>query len=164
MRATGTGPQAYAIFTSADNFTTPIKRPVQCSMTVPGAYSRRSFGGVTGAMGSAVTFRIFGYNGTGSPSASTANWRADDVRLTAGLLALPPVVPVVASTLPANGDANVALTAPITVTFNEAVNVTGSTFTVTSAASGPVAATESGGPTTFVAHLRRASPMATRSP
>ncbi len=148
MRATGTGPQAYAIFSSVDNYTAPIATGAVLSdsvwrMTTP------NFGGVTGALGSAVTFRLFGYNGSGSPSAGTANWRVDDVRLTAGLLALPPVVPVVATTAAANGDANVALTAPITVTFNEAVNVTGSTFTVTSAASGPVAATVSGGPTTF---------------
>jgi len=57
--------------------------------------------------------------------------------------------PTVASTTPANDATEVALDANVTVTFSEAVDVTGSWFTIACTTSGPHAATASGGPTTF---------------
>lgn len=63
--------------------------------------------------------------------------------------ALPPAAPVVATTTPANGGTNVPLNSAITVTFDQPVATTGNWFALTSAATGPIAATVSGGPTTF---------------
>jgi DNA/RNA endonuclease G (NUC1) len=111
-RSTGTGPQAYSVFTSVDGYTTAI-----ASGTLGADSTWRvittPFAGVTSASGAPVTFRIYGHNGTGSPGAGTANWRIDDVRLTAGLLALPPVPPSV--TAPADQTATVGDTVQFTV-------------------------------------------------
>ncbi|HEU5255033.1 MAG TPA: PxKF domain-containing protein [Vicinamibacterales bacterium] len=58
--------------------------------------------------------------------------------------------PTVASTVPANGASNVAVDQNITVTFSEAVNVTGSWFSVVCSTSGAHTAVVTGGPTAFV--------------
>lgn len=67
----------------------------------------------------------------------------DDLSFTTPVAAPPPppVTPVVASTSPANGAAGVAPAAPITVTFNTAVTVSGSWFSINSAGAGLVPAT-----------------------
>ncbi len=57
--------------------------------------------------------------------------------------------PTVSSTSPANGATGVGLAANIDITFSEAVNVTGSWFTISCANSGAHTATVSGGPTSF---------------
>lgn len=72
---------------------------------------------------------------------------SDSFTAAAKLVAAP--APSVASTTPVNTATNVAVNSPITVTFSEPVNVTGSWFTVTSTANGAVAATATGGPTTY---------------
>ncbi len=57
--------------------------------------------------------------------------------------------PTVTSTTPANSAPNVALAADISVTFSEAVTVSGAWYTISCANSGTHTATVSGGPTTF---------------
>src|ERR687884_1193560 len=57
--------------------------------------------------------------------------------------------PFVASTAPANSAGDVALNSNITITFSEAVNVSGSWFSISCSSSGGHTATASGGPTTF---------------
>ena len=59
------------------------------------------------------------------------------------------VAPVVSSITPDNGAAAVVIDTNIDVTFSEPVNVGGAWFTISCSASGSVAATASGGPTTF---------------
>ncbi|HOU40255.1 MAG TPA: ExeM/NucH family extracellular endonuclease, partial [Promineifilum sp.] len=59
------------------------------------------------------------------------------------------VAPTVTSTTPANSATNVALAADISVTFSEAVTVSGAWYTISCANSGTHTATVSGGPTTF---------------
>lgn len=147
-RSTGTGPQAIAIYSSVDNFTAPV---ASTAVFADSAWHllTPAFGGVTGAAGAPVTFRLFGFNGTGSPAANTANWRIDDLKLTAGLLAQPAFAPTVTSVSPIDGATNIALNAPVQITFNQAVNVTGMWFAVSSAAHGPVPVVVSGGPQAF---------------
>ena len=58
------------------------------------------------------------------------------------------IAPTVASTVPANNATNVALDAPITITFSEAVDATGTWFTLTCGAAAQ-ALVPSGGPTIF---------------
>jgi MYXO-CTERM domain-containing protein len=36
-----------------------------------------------------VTFRLYGYDGSGSPNTNSANWRIDDLTLTATTTAVP---------------------------------------------------------------------------
>jgi uncharacterized protein len=63
---------------------------------------------------------------------------------------LPPdPAPAVTATAPANGASDVTLTAPVSVTFSEAVDVADGWYTFTCSASGAKAATVTGGPTTF---------------
>lgn len=148
MRSTGTGPQAFGVFTSLDSFGSAI-----ATGTVPNDSNWHlytpTFTSVTGPTGGSITFRIYGYNGAGSPASGTANWRMDDLKLTVTTVFPPPVPPVVTSITPANGSTSVAISTPITITFNEAVSFTGSWFSINSALNGPMAATVTGGPTTF---------------
>ena len=57
--------------------------------------------------------------------------------------------PFIVSTTPANGNADVALTAAVSVTFSEPVDVTGAWYSLTCGSTGLMAATVTGGPTTF---------------
>lgn len=147
-RSTGTGPQAYGVYTSLDGYTSAVATGTLANNS-NWALVTTAFSAVTGTTGAPITFRIYGYNGTGSPGASVANWRIDAVSLTLSAVFPPPVAPVVIATSPLNGATNVAVTNPITVTFNEAVSFTGSWFSINSAAAGPLTASVTGGPTTF---------------
>lgn len=77
-RRTGTGPQAYTIRSSADNYTTDI---VLGNIVENSTWVLKSHTGLTSTYNAATTFRIYGYNGTGSPGMNTANWRIDDLSL-----------------------------------------------------------------------------------
>ena len=59
------------------------------------------------------------------------------------------VAPAVASTSPAVGASGVALSAPLSVTFTEAVSATGTWYSISCATSGPHSATVAGGPVTW---------------
>ncbi|MFM8334857.1 MAG: hypothetical protein ACKODK_04805 [Opitutaceae bacterium] len=92
-RSTATGPQAFAVFTSVDDFARPIS---------VGALANNSgwslitpeFPAFAAEPGRAVTFRIYGYNGSGNAGVGTANWRIDDLRV--GVSAAPaPLAPIV---------------------------------------------------------------------
>ncbi|MBS0662604.1 MAG: immunoglobulin domain-containing protein [Verrucomicrobia bacterium] len=143
-RSTGTGPQAFALYSSADGFAAAVATGTLANNT---AWSLQTptFAPITGGVGAPVTFRLYGYAGTGSPTAGTANWRIDDLGVTAWTLATPPVV---VATSPAPVPGGVAVTSPITITFNQPVAAAGAWVSVTSG-SGPVGFTVSGGPTTF---------------
>jgi DNA/RNA endonuclease G (NUC1) len=147
-RSTSTGPQAYALFTSLDGFAAPIATGTLANTSV-WVLQAPAFPPVTGPVGAAITFRIYAYNGAGNASAGTANWRIDDLKVTAATVTPPPAPPAVVSTNPANGASAVSSLAPISVTFSEAVNLGGSWFAITSASTGTVAATVTGGPTTY---------------
>jgi uncharacterized protein len=62
------------------------------------------------------------------------------------------LAPFVSSTVPVSGAVNVALDADISITFSEAVDVTGTWFTISCGTSGAHTAAVSGGPTTFTLH------------
>ncbi len=59
------------------------------------------------------------------------------------------VIPAVAFTNPAGAAVDVPVASPVTVAFNEPVEVTGSWFTLTGSVSGPHSASVSGGPTEY---------------
>lgn len=147
-RSTSTGPQAFSIFSSADNYTTALATGT-ISATSVWALQSPAFTAVTGTTGTAITFRIYGHSGTGSPSANTANWRIDDLKVTLNTAAGAPLVPAVTATTPVAAATGVAGNAPITVTFNQPVTVSTGWFTINSALTGGIAATVTGGPTTY---------------
>ncbi|MBI5688643.1 MAG: immunoglobulin domain-containing protein [Verrucomicrobia bacterium] len=149
-RSTSTGPQAYSIFTSFDGYTTPVASGTLLNNSNWALITPASFAAVTGTTGAPVTVRIYGHNGTGSPGINTANWRIDDLKVSAStLVASAATAPTVVATTPANGAVGIAVSTPITVTFNQPVQFAGSWFTITSALQGPMAATVTGGPTTY---------------
>jgi len=78
-RSTTTGPQAYALRSSADNYASDIATG---TISNTSAWALRSNTGLVQTYSSATTFRLYGYNGTGSASAGTANWRIDDLKIT----------------------------------------------------------------------------------
>jgi hypothetical protein len=76
-RSTSTGPLAYAIRSSIDNYTTNI---ASGTLTNTSAWVLKlNSVNISAGLGTAITFRIYGYNGTGSNIANTANWRIDDL-------------------------------------------------------------------------------------
>jgi len=84
-RSTSTGPQAYTIRSSADNFGSDIATGAIVVSGTPWALKTNAIN-LTGPAGTALTIRIYGYNGTGSPAAGTVNWRIDDLSVTAAAI------------------------------------------------------------------------------
>ncbi len=76
-RSTSTGPQAYTLRSSADNYASDIATG---SIANNSTWTLKSNTGLVQAYASATTFRLYGYNGAGSASAGTANWRIDDLK------------------------------------------------------------------------------------
>ena len=92
-RGTGTGPLNYALYTSTTvaGVTTPLTAlgnsgPLNANSAwqlVTDAFT------LTAAPATTVNFRLYGYNGAGSPGSGTQNWRTDDWQLTYALVAAP---------------------------------------------------------------------------
>ncbi|MEO5593425.1 MAG: hypothetical protein ABIR15_02055, partial [Chitinophagaceae bacterium] len=81
-RSTATGPAAYYIRTSADNYATDIATGTIVTAGSPWALKTNAIT-FNGAAGAPVTVRIYGAAGAGSPVTGTANWRIDDLAVTA---------------------------------------------------------------------------------
>jgi hypothetical protein len=79
-RSTSTAPQAYTLRSSADSYASDIATG---TMSATSTWQLRSNTGLTftGGANTAVTFRLYGYNGSGSPSSNTINWRIDDLSI-----------------------------------------------------------------------------------
>ena len=79
-RSTSTGPANYTLRSSLDNYASNIATG---TLLTTSTWQLRSNTGLTaaGAKDQAVTFRIYGHSGTGSPSVNIANWRIDDLNL-----------------------------------------------------------------------------------
>ncbi|HTI12691.1 MAG TPA: choice-of-anchor J domain-containing protein [Puia sp.] len=82
-RSTSTGPKGYDIRTSLDGYTTAAATAVLTSNSTWALFSNAV--SLTGATDQAITIRIYGYNGAGGAVAGTANWRIDDLAVTAGV-------------------------------------------------------------------------------
>lgn len=80
-RSTGTGPQAYTLRSSLDSYASDITTGTLSADSKWYLKSNNGFSSISGD-GQAVTYRIYGYGGTGSPGSGTANWRIDDLSLT----------------------------------------------------------------------------------
>src|SRR6266487_1156239 len=76
-RSTSTGPQAYSIRTSLNGFAFDAATGTFSNNSV--WVLKTNTANITSNPGGVVTIRIYGYNGTGSASAGTANWRIDDL-------------------------------------------------------------------------------------
>jgi len=89
-RSTGTGPQAYDIRTSLDNYATAAASSTLTNNSTWALFTNTI--SIGGASGQAITFRLYAYNGAGNASKNTANWRIDDLSVlatTSGNVPLP---------------------------------------------------------------------------
>jgi DNA/RNA endonuclease G (NUC1) len=147
-RSTSTGPQAYAIYSSTNGYASALATGTLLNNSV-WALITPALTAFSGDAGATVTLRLYGYNGTGSATAGTANWRIDDLSIVLATTVATPTPPTVTSTTPANGATAVNGASPITVTFDQSVTLGTGWFAINSAYLGPVAATVTGGPKTF---------------
>jgi hypothetical protein len=79
-RSTGTGPQAFYIRSNKDNYTADIATG---TIANSGVWSLKTpaVSSTSSNAGNAITFRIYGYNGSGNATLNQINWRIDDVLL-----------------------------------------------------------------------------------
>jgi hypothetical protein len=111
-RRTATGPQAYALRSSADGFVNDLATGAFLTSSV---WELKSNSGILLSSAIPVTFRLYGYNGTGTPAAGTANWRIDDLDFSVTTLPTS-AAPVINSALTASATFNTAFTYSITAT------------------------------------------------
>jgi len=102
-RSTSTAPQAFTLRSSLDSYgsdiaTGTIANNSTWTLKTPAAFA------VTGAVSAAVSFRIYGYNGSGTATSGTINWRIDDLSFT--------IEAVSDAASPATASNKVAVTAP----------------------------------------------------
>jgi hypothetical protein len=131
-RSTGTGPQAYDIRTSLDNFVAPAATGVLANNSTWALITNTV--SVSGASGQAITFRLYAYNGAGNASKNTANWRIDDLSVLAATSGKVPVPTVTVSptSLPAFTAVAGNASAPQTLTIG-GVNLTANIIVTTTA-------------------------------
>lgn len=79
VRSTSTGPTTISLRSDADSYTSDIAVVTYTANSTWQLVSNSTFSQVYEGN---RTFRLYGHSGTGSASASTANWRIDDLTLT----------------------------------------------------------------------------------
>lgn len=80
-RSTGTGAALASIRTSLDNYGSTV---ASNALSTGGNWQLISPSmptAISGGQSVAITLRIYGSNGSGNPSAGTANWRLDDIKI-----------------------------------------------------------------------------------
>lgn len=123
-RSTSTGPQAYVLRSSSDNYAADI---ISGTFNNNSGWALKDAQGLTVASSEPITFRLFGYSGAGTAGAGTTNWRLDDLALTVAVRDAGPdtTPPVISSVVPANGATGVAVNANLVINFNENVAAAG---------------------------------------
>jgi len=158
-RSTATAPQAYTLRSSLDNYVADVATGTISNNSIWTLKSNSSLS-VTNTTGNPITFRLYGYNGSGSASSGTANWRIDDITLTVSVnssissnanlsnlgLSTGILTPVFSSSTTsytasvANSVAAIAIT-PTTADANATITVNGTTV-ISGNASAPISLNE----------------------
>ena len=99
-RSTSTGPQAFCARSSVDGYAADLAIGAVPN-TSTWVLKNVNMSLVSSVAGDPVTFRIYGYNGAGSPAAGTANWRIDDLTVWAAAVAPGTASPPVIGPVPA---------------------------------------------------------------
>jgi hypothetical protein len=92
-RSTPTGPQAYVLRSSKDNFQSNIVEGLTANNS---DWTIKSHNGLSFSSNTSSTFRLYGFNGVSSTNASTTNWRIDDLKLNVSTT-VPSISPVISS-------------------------------------------------------------------
>ena len=95
-RSTTTGPQAYCLRWDGDNdnfsqdlLTGTITNNSNWQLKEHSNLNLPASAGTPSTQPQTIKFRLFGFNGTGTPSLNTANWRVDDISFTFDTPTLP---------------------------------------------------------------------------
>ena len=97
-RSTSTGPQAYALYSSVDNYASPVFTGTISNNSTWVLKTSPAFT-LNGSAGAAVTLRLYTYGGAGAAGSGTINNRVDDVSITVDTLSGPQGTEVRAETL-----------------------------------------------------------------
>jgi len=83
-RSTSTAPQAYTLRSSLDSYASDIATG---SISNNSTWSLKTNSSLDfeGTSGTAITFRLYGYNGSGTANQNTINWRIDDLSIVVSL-------------------------------------------------------------------------------
>lgn len=110
-RRSNTGPQAWTLYSSVDNYTAALATGSLSSASTWYLFTP-TISAVNGALGTAVTFRLYGHSGSGSYSGGSANFRVDDLTLTLAVQTAPTITtPPAAQTVAAGADATFTVVA-----------------------------------------------------
>lgn len=88
LRSTNSGPQTWSIYSSVDNFTTPIYTS-SLSNNSSWVFQQHS---ISSSYQEVVAYRIYGFDGVGTAAINIANWRIDDLELSGQVV--PATLPV----------------------------------------------------------------------
>jgi hypothetical protein len=122
-RSTGTGPAAYSIRSSADGFAADLATN---TLTTNSTWAMNVAPVAIALSNGTNTIRIYGFNGSGSPSANTANWRIDDLTLALAAGVGPtPTPPTITSTNAFTGTVGVAFSNDVTATGDAPIGFSG---------------------------------------
>jgi len=88
-RSTATGPKSFALYSSADSYTASLFTGTLLSNSTWAFFDNSISSPVVSDGGGALTYRLFLYDGTGSPASGTENNRIDDVSMTVTTAPIP---------------------------------------------------------------------------
>lgn len=83
IRSTATGPQAWNLYQSQDQFSVPMATG---TLENNSSWVLTSIDGLQKSTNHSITIRLYGFGGQGSPAINVANWRIDDLRLSGNLV------------------------------------------------------------------------------
>lgn len=89
-RSTASGPQAYTLRSSLDNYTADVATGTFANNSTWVMHTP-TVSATASTNNAPITFRLFGHDGSGSASIGTANWRIDDLSLNVAALAIAPL-------------------------------------------------------------------------
>lgn len=86
IRSTSNGPTTYSLRANSNNYTSSLASGSSSASWV----SRQNTGlNIISSTGTPITFRLFGYGGTGSFTGGAINWQIDDVQITVSVVGTP---------------------------------------------------------------------------
>ena len=134
-RETSTGPKNFTVRSSFDNYTSDI---FIGTLLANSTWALKSSGTALSELidlSQSRTFRIYGYNGAGSPSANTANWRIDDLKIMGYVKSVPQLSTPTASAI---GTSSATLGATITSDGGNVITSRGTVYGTSASPTGNV--------------------------
>ncbi len=151
-RGTSTAPQNFTLRSSSDSYSNDIFTGILSSTSTWELKSNTT--SINEVINSARTFRIYGYNGSGSPSANTANWRIDDLKIQGFVKSVPQLSTPTATSITTN---SATLGATISSNGDATITSRGTVFKTSSPVLSSDNASAEGGTSTGVFTQSRSS-------